>query len=323
MTASHSYAWDGTYTITLTVTDADGLKGTASMDVTVVHEPIPPVASFTADVTHLDVYVVSTSTDDPKGSIVSWEWEFGDGGTASGPTATHSYTAKGIFWISLTVTDNDGLPNTATNPVEIIDNAPVADFTFTVDGATVSFVSASTDDYGIVSYSWDFGDGTTSTEANPTHTFSTEPVSPGFALAEMSGKARPPQMWYGMIGYCYDTSGNPLAGVAVTVTNTRSLQYEVYITGADGYYSVDISNNNPNFAPNGYAEGDLITVVAVLGSATESGSGVVNTNAAVYTWIDFTLEAGGPVAHDYMVKLTVTDELGQTSTISKLVTVYW
>jgi chitodextrinase len=268
----------------------------------------------------MDVAVdASASTDD--GTIVTYSWSFGDGGVAAGEKATHTYKLPGIYTITLDLLDNDGLTATLSQDVEIIDYPPVADFTFTVDGATVSFLSASTDDYGIVSYSWDFGDGTTSTEANPTHTYSTEPVPPGLALTEMSGKARTPQMWYGMIGYCFGTSGNPLAGVAVTVTNTITGEWETQVTAADGYYSVDISNNNPNF-PTGYAEGDIISVVAVLGSVTDSGSGVVDTNAAVYTWIDFTLDSG-PVAHDYMVKLTVTDELGQKSTIGKLVTVYW
>jgi hypothetical protein len=107
--------------------------------------------------------------------------------------------------------------------------------------------------------------------------------------------SRTPQMWFGVLGYCWDTvNGTPLEGVQVTVTNTNTLQFEVYTTLADGYFSVDISNNNPNFMPDGYADGNIITVSAVKGTYSGSGeSGVVDTSLYVYLWRDVTLTDTG------------------------------
>ncbi len=317
MTATHSYAWDGTYTITLTVKDNDNLVGTTSMDVTVKHKPIPPVASFDAVVTHMSVAVTSTSTDS-DGTIVSWDWDFGDGATASGPTASHSYSMTGPFTITLAVTDNDGLMTTATEVVNIVDNPPVADFTFTVDGASVSVdAGTSSDDYGIVSYSWNWGDGTTGTGKTATHTYSTPPVP---SIGPTSIQGRPPGFPYPTFVFVYLPDGvTPVLGANVKVTNSRTGYVMSGVTDEYGFVQFDANAVEGG----GCNNGDILSVVATYGAMTGTSSAVVdwvNSGAAI---MYITLEGGGPVAHDYTVTLTVTDALGQTSSISKLVTVYW
>jgi PKD repeat protein len=76
-----------------------------------------PVASFTYSprdpvVTETVTFGASASHD-PDGTIVSYVWDFGDGTTGSGMTATHAYTAEGTYNVTLTVTDDDGLKATA------------------------------------------------------------------------------------------------------------------------------------------------------------------------------------------------------------------
>lgn len=124
-TASHTYATPGTYTITLTVTDDDGETSTKTDTVTVA-ENQPPVAAFTVSKSFLTVNVESSGSSDPDGSIVSRQWAFSDGGTESGPTASHTFAAAGTYSVTLTVTDDSGATGTVSQDVTV--EAPPAGF---------------------------------------------------------------------------------------------------------------------------------------------------------------------------------------------------
>ncbi len=118
-TASHTYAAAGTYTVTLTVTDDDGGTGDHSQ-ILQINAPIPnvaPTASFTNVVSHMGVTVNGNGSTDSDGSIVSYAWNFGDGATATGPTASHTYSTAGTYTVTLTVTDDDGATDTETASV--------------------------------------------------------------------------------------------------------------------------------------------------------------------------------------------------------------
>ncbi|MEA3376524.1 MAG: S8 family serine peptidase [Chloroflexota bacterium] len=117
---SHTYAADGTYPVTLTVTDDDGATDTASQDVTVSsgEENQLPVASFTYTCTDLACDFTDQSSD-PDGSIVSWAWAFGDGSTATAQNPSHTYAADGTYTVALTVTDDDGATDTASQDVTV------------------------------------------------------------------------------------------------------------------------------------------------------------------------------------------------------------
>src|SRR5712692_6510493 len=132
---------------------------------------IPPTASFT--VTGNNTVTGSTvsfnASVDPDGTIASYAWTFGDGGSSTGVTASHVYATAGTFTVTLTVTDNLGATGSASVKVGVVDRPPVASFTVTgnntVTGSTVSFnAGASVDPDGtIASYAWTFGDGGTAT----------------------------------------------------------------------------------------------------------------------------------------------------------------
>ncbi len=81
----------------------------------------PPTAAATSEVDFLDVAVDGTGSSDPDGSIASYAWDFGDGATATGPTATHTYAAAGTYPVTLTVTDDDGATGTTTTDVVATD----------------------------------------------------------------------------------------------------------------------------------------------------------------------------------------------------------
>jgi PKD repeat protein len=171
MTVNHQYADDGTYTVTLAVTDNDNLTG--SDTATKIVENRPPVASFTQSVEDVKTSK-STRFDaglsyDPDGTIESYFWDFGDGTNATGVEVIHSYEDDGSYTVTLTVTDDDGATNSKNITKTVLNRPPIASFTANeteVDvGKTIHFnASESYDPDGyIAKYFWDFGDGTNET----------------------------------------------------------------------------------------------------------------------------------------------------------------
>lgn len=252
----------------------------------------PPVASFTSSQSGLTVNVDGSGSTDPDGTVASYAWDFGDGSTATGATASHTYVQGGSYAVKLTVTDNQGATNSKTTAVTVTapppNQAPVAAFTSTVSNLSVAFDgSGSTDSDGTVaSYAWDFGDGTTGTGVTPTH--------------------------------AYGSAGN--FTVTLTVTDNLGLagtpvQHQVT--------TVAVPNQAPvasfTATPNGLA-------VAVNGSASSDPDGTV----ASYAWNfgDGATATGATASHTYAaagtytVTLTVTDNLGLASSpATKSVTV--
>jgi len=184
-TPSATYATAGTFTVTLTVTDNGGATSQASTPVTVTANAQPPVASAGgpyAGAANTAINFTGAASRDPDGSVVSYLWSFGDGATAAGVTAVHSYVSAGTYTVRLTVTDNDGLTNAASTTAQITDGtglqSPVANPAGPYQGTTSSPVafdgSASSDPDGtVVSYDWSFGDGGTASGARPTHAYTT------------------------------------------------------------------------------------------------------------------------------------------------------
>src|SRR5438309_1360352 len=100
---SHTYTAGGTFTVDLPVTDNQSATGSVSHPVTVTAPPPPnqpPVAAFTSSCTLLVCSFTSTSSD-PDGTIASYAWTFGDGGTATTQNPSHTYTAGGTFTVTL------------------------------------------------------------------------------------------------------------------------------------------------------------------------------------------------------------------------------
>lgn len=79
---------------------------------------VPPVANFTSTTNGL-VATFADASSDADGTIVSRAWAFGDGGTSTQTNPVHTYTSAGTYNVSLTVTDDDGAPNTRTQQVTV------------------------------------------------------------------------------------------------------------------------------------------------------------------------------------------------------------
>jgi len=123
---SHIYSTIGSYTVSLTVTDNDGLTAKTTLLVQ-INEPVPvpelPIAVIDDPGSNLVVGDVidfsGSNSSDPDGSIVSYDWDFGDGYTGTGVNVSHVYVTAGSYTVSLTVTDNSGLTATTTLFIQI------------------------------------------------------------------------------------------------------------------------------------------------------------------------------------------------------------
>ncbi|MFF5204391.1 S8 family serine peptidase [Streptosporangium sp. NPDC000396] len=142
----------------------------------------PPTASFTESCTQLACNFNGSASSDPDGTIASYAWDFGDGSTGTGATASHTYGAAGVYTVRLTVTDDKGATGSTSKQVTVgtsTNQPPRANFTQTC--TRVLFWrycnfngSASSDPDGtIASYAWEFGDGTTGTGATIVHFYNT------------------------------------------------------------------------------------------------------------------------------------------------------
>ncbi|WP_024480890.1 PKD domain-containing protein [Cellulophaga baltica] len=192
---SHTFTTVGTYDVTLTVTD-NGTPALPSSEATItitVNAPAnqAPTAVATSDIitgeVSLDVqFTGDTSTDPNDGDVLTYAWDFGDGTTATTANPPHSFTTVGTYNVTLTVTDN-GTPALSSSEVSLTitvtapaNQAPTAIATSDVTSGEASLdvqftgdTSTDPDAGDVLMYAWDFGDGTTATTANPSHSFTT------------------------------------------------------------------------------------------------------------------------------------------------------
>ena len=162
----HTYTQGGTYTITVTATDACGTD-TDSFEVTIAD---PPTAAFTANETESCGAFTVSYTNQSTGSGNTYLWTFPGGipATSTQVNPTVTYLSVGTRNVTLTATNASGSDTeTKFDYISILQN-PIADFTSSVDGNTVDFTFTGS---AADSYAWNFGDGNTSTQVNPTHTY--------------------------------------------------------------------------------------------------------------------------------------------------------
>ncbi|MDX2245624.1 MAG: PKD domain-containing protein [Bacteroidia bacterium] len=174
--ATQTYATPGGYPVSLIVTDAYGCKDTAARNLTVFGVPVPDfVSSSQAGCAPKSINFVSQTTGPTP--VVNWLWNFGDGGTSFAEFPSHLYVANGTYDVSLTVVDANGCTDSLTKPLYIVLGDPPV--SFSVDnptpctGVPVTFTDTSVPDTTVVSWLWNFGDGTTSNLPNPSHSYLT------------------------------------------------------------------------------------------------------------------------------------------------------
>jgi serine protease len=116
----YTFAAEGSYEVTLTVTDNGNKTGSITQTVTLT-PPVPnqlPAASFTSACTGLTCTFTDGSTDS-DGTVVTWSWSFGDGDTSNAPNPGRTYSAAGTYDVTLIVTDDDGGTNQSSATVTV------------------------------------------------------------------------------------------------------------------------------------------------------------------------------------------------------------
>ena len=301
------------YWITVT---PNGPKG-SSCTVDDVFREYPPKAIFTIVSMDYLTVVVDGSLSDADGTIVSYDWTFGDGSSATGVTATHTYATEGTYPITLKVTDDLGYNGWSSQEVTLV-TSPIASFNYTVDGLTVNVdASSSSSAVGIVSYEWDWGDGTTGTGMTATHTYSvansTVKSLPTELKSSLSGRGRPAPphpIW----GYTYGPDGvTPMNGCVVVVMDLRTGESIVWDENHQSWdptinaYVIDMAEFRL-----GYLIGDILNVTATKDNYF--GWNEAPVTSADVDQIDVTLYLPNTIVKT--ITLTVTDTKGQTDTVT-------
>jgi PKD repeat protein len=279
-----------------------------------------PIASFTASALSgtapLTVNFSAILSNDPDGIITTYEWDFGDGTSGTGESASHTYTASGTFTIVLRVTDDDGAQDTAQKTITVLPGGgnggggtgPTASFTATpLTGAsplTVTF-NASASSYAghaITYYSWDFGDGVTGTGMTTSHTYSPSVTTTYHVVLRIIASDNTEGTASKDITVTVSTptppSDAPTASFTVTPDSEQIGPYE---------FTFDPSASS---AVSGHS---LTTYVWNFGDQSSQ----TNTTDATVTHSFYTSQA----SQSFTVTLTVIDDAGKTDSYSRTVKV--
>ena len=292
-TTTYAYADNGEYTPTVTITDDDGESDTAGDTITIQNRP--PTADVTATPdpaqTSEQITFDAGGSSDADGSIDSYEWDFGDGTTATGQTPTHSYSDSGSYDVTLTVADDDGATDSTTYTVTVENRPPDATYTYAPEqpdvGESVKFdaTDASDPDGSTASYEWDFD--------------SDETID---ATGEMTSKS-------------WSTTGTRTVTLTVTDDEDATDSYST---------SVTVGTQPPTAAFTLTTNGDDQPVEFDASDSSDPDGTIASyewefDDGATATGVTPTHTYGDPGQYD--VTLTVTDEDGAIATETRTVSV--
>jgi gliding motility-associated-like protein len=170
---SHTYGTHGTYNVTLFVETNQGCTDQITQAVEVFPNPVIAWTSTPLCLGNPTDFTDNTTVPG-GGNIANWSWNFDDGNTSTQQNPQHLYANPGFYDVVLTVTTDNGCTASQMNQIEIYGN-PTAAFQIGHDCYynAINFTNQSTANATLIT--WDFGDGNTSTQGNPSHQYN----SPG------------------------------------------------------------------------------------------------------------------------------------------------
>jgi len=301
----HTYRANGTYNVTLTVS-GPSVSDTFTYPDCITIGPLPPLARIGADPQRADYAPLTvTFTDTSMGDITGWSWDFGDGSTSTEQNPVHTYAKTGNYSVLLTVTGPAG-KNTMEEPVFILVGpfAPVAYFEaiYTSRHAPCSVEFLQYSEGTITQWLWDFGDGTTSTQEKPSHTYLHDGnYSVNLTVTGPAGTSTRSRPSFIHVGEPFFIQADPIGihsvGDTFAITGTTNLP-----PGEELEYAVLTSTFNPGGPQFGNPSNQTGTTRVVRGNASNS------------TW-SFVVNSAGFRPDEYLVNLhstTYTNVEGNT-----------
>ncbi len=172
------YNTPGKFSVTLIATDASGKSDTLVLKdyITVFKSPVADLAGSPTEICSGETVNFEDQSTPGDGKISSWKWDFGEGGTSTSSKPNYVFTTVGAFDVTLIVTDINGCQSSIKKTKYItVNELPKADFVPDEKNKckaplTVNFTST-TSGKAPLKFAWQFGDGGTATDENPTHNY--------------------------------------------------------------------------------------------------------------------------------------------------------
>lgn len=168
----HTYSLGGTFTVTLIVTNSFGCTDQKIQNQYITVYPDPTIIITSNYTSSCDLSTVYTFTCSTPG-LTSYLWNLGDGQTSASANPSHTYNSAGQYIVTLTATDSHGCTNTSNQAIDInVGASNLASFYATNDTGCAPFVAHFHNQTANASSAlWYFGDGTSSTQLDPTHSY--------------------------------------------------------------------------------------------------------------------------------------------------------
>jgi len=271
--ANQRYQQFGTYDVELVATTNHNCKDTLVKQVTI--HPLPQADFDAADVPYQTPVTFADLSEIPTGDIASWSWNFGDGNFSDLQEPTRLYAAPGTYLVNLSVTSEQGCTHAVAKNITV---SPLPDADFRAEdvcaGESVSFVNQSSVLSGSLNYHWQFGDGATSSERNPSYQYAGAGVYPVTLIVSSSQQGR----------------------------DTVQKSVEVYPNPQAGFSVPDVCDGEPSH----FANHSTVASGTIASCQWDFGDG---TNSVQYTPVKQYLNPGV-----YEVQLTTVSDKGCQTT---------
>ena len=120
---THNFSETGEHIVHLKVTAEDNSQATTAMTINVVNETTTPTAKFNYTKNKLVVNFDANESSNQSSEIMSYQWDFGNGESATGITASATYPSEGPYSVALTVVSKEGVTNTDTDTIDVYEEA--------------------------------------------------------------------------------------------------------------------------------------------------------------------------------------------------------
>lgn len=279
---THSYSSAGYYSISMSATYGGTTYSTGSQS---IYVGAVPVANFSSSFVSSLNYGFNSASTVATGYIASYSWDFGDGGNATTNYAQHTYASAGTYNVSLAVTSETGCTNTYTSAVVISTTSgggsgggsgsvPSPSFSISstqqcVSGNSFVFTNTTSPAPLGITYSWNFGDGNTSTLTNPTHSYAVA----GYYYVSMTASYN--GVTYSSGGQSIYVGAVPTANFSSSFVSSLTYGFNSTSTVSTGYissYSWDFGDGGTaatNYAQHTFASAGTYNVKLIV--TTETG----------------------------------------------------